>query len=129
MYKNLKKLNKNKSKDIDIQKLYAKYSTISANDFLSERNINKEVGLTDIQVKNNIDTYGYNEINKGKQKKWYNYFSQSLFSPFNSILIGITIVLFYTDVLISTNPSYINIIVILLLVISSTLLDFFEEYN
>ena len=38
-------------------------------------------------------------------------------------------VLLYTDVFIPDTPSYLNIIVILVLVFSSTLLDFFEEYR
>ena len=52
-----------------------------------------------------------------------------MFSPFNSILLGIALILFYTDVILAEIPSYANIIVIAILVISSTLLEFFEEYN
>ena len=62
-------------------------------------------------------------------KKWYNYFLQSLFSPFNSILIGISFLLIYTDVILPENPSFANILVIILLVTVSTFLEFFEEYR
>ena len=54
---------------------------------------------------------------------------QSLFSPFNCILLGIVVILIYTDIHLPPTPSYANIIVIAILVTASTLLDFFEEYR
>lgn len=76
-----------------------------------------------------IAKYGLNEIRQAKPKKWYNYFLESLFSPFNCILLGIVGILFYTDVYLPESPSYANIIVIAILVTASTLLEFFEEYR
>ena len=73
--------------------------------------------------------YGLNEIKKTKPKKWYHYFLESLFTPFNSILLGIVVILIYTDIYLPPTPSYANIIVIAILVTASTLLDFFEEYR
>ena len=64
-----------------------------------------------------------------KPKRWYNYLLESLFSPFNCILLGIVAILFYTDVYLAEKPSYANIIVIAILVSASTLLEFFEEYR
>ena len=72
---------------------------------------------------------GVNQVSQSKPKKWYNYFFESLFSSFNTILLGISLVLLYTDVVIPETPSYANIIVILVLVIASTLLEFFEEFR
>ena len=45
------------------------------------------------------------------------------------ILLGIVLVLFYTDVILPQVPSYANIIVILVLVFTSTLLEFFQEFK
>ena len=64
-----------------------------------------------------------------KPKRWYNYLLESLFSPFNCILLGIVAILFYTDIYLAEKPSYANIIVIAILVSASTLLEFFEEYR
>ena len=61
-----------------------------------------------------------------KPKRWYNYLLESLFSPFNCILLGIVAILFYTDVYLAEKPSYANIIVIAILVSASTLLEFLE---
>ena len=76
-----------------------------------------------------LQKYGLNEIKQKQEKKWYHYFLESLFSPFNSILLGIVLILIYTDVFLPETPSYANITVISILIIASTLLDFVEEYR
>ncbi|MBQ9659152.1 MAG: magnesium-translocating P-type ATPase [Clostridia bacterium] len=119
---------KNSKETININKLYGEECILNIDDFIKKYNINLN-GLSSEQAQNLINKLGYNEISKSKPKHWYNYFLQSLFSPFNSILLGITLVLLYTDVLIPPIPSYANIIVILVLVLSSTILDFFEEFR
>ena len=95
---------------------------------LKKYNIN-EGGLSSSEVEDKSAKYGLNEIRGSKPKKWYNYFLQSLFSPFNSILLGIVAILFYTDIYLPEKPSFANIIVIAILVTASTLLEFFEEYR
>lgn len=114
--------------DLNIPKLYGKECTLKKEEFLSQYKIN-ENGLTNSQAENLLHQYGLNEISQAKPKKWYNYFFGSLFSPFNSILMGISLVLIYTDIILPETPSYANIIVILVLVIVSTMLDFVEEYR
>ena len=52
-----------------------------------------------------------------------------MLTPFNLILLGISAVLFYTDVILAEKNSYANIIIIAILIIVSTLLDFFEEFK
>ena len=115
--------------DINIDKVYGKDALSSVDDFIKNNNVDLKNGLRDEQVKVNIEKYGTNEIKGSKPKKWYNYFLESLFSPFNSILMGIILVLLYTDVYLSTEPSWANIIVIAVLIITSTLLEFFEEFR
>lgn len=115
--------------DINIDKVYGKDALSSLDDFIKDNNGNLKTGLRDEQVKLNIEKYGTNEIKGSKPKKWYDYFLESLFSPFNSILMGIILVLLYTDVYLSTEPSWANIIVIAVLIITSTLLEFFEEFR
>ena len=114
--------------DLNIQKLYGKECTLSKEDFFKEYHIS-ENGLSEEQAASSLEKYGLNEVSQAKPKKWYNYFFGSLFSPFNSILMGISLVLIYTDIILPETPSYANIIVILVLVIVSTLLDFIEEFR
>lgn len=117
-----------KREDVDIKKAYGHLCTTSKEDFISEFKI-KEGGLTDDEVAQRIHTYGYNEVTQTKPKKWYHYLLKSLFTPFNSILIGIALVLSYTDIYLAEDPNYANIIVIAVLVAVSTFLDFFSEYR
>lgn len=108
--------------------MYEKECTSSVEEFIKENSFKKR-GLTTEEAKKNIAKYGKNEMRQKKPKKWYNYFFESLFSTFNLILLGIVLVLFYTDVMLTTPPNYANIIVILILITASTLLEFFEVYR
>lgn len=108
--------------------MYERECTSSVEEFIKENGFKKR-GLSSVEVKNNLNRYGKNIIKQKAPKKWYNYLFESLFSTFNLILLGIVLVLFYTDVILSTPPSYANIIVILVLILASTLLEFFEVYR
>ena len=114
--------------DLNIRDMYGNQCILSKNDFLSKYNFN-ENGLSSQEAQEMIAKNGMNQVSQSKPKKWYNYFFESLFSSFNTILLGISLVLLYTDVVIPETPSYANIIVILVLVIASTLLEFFEEFR
>ncbi len=118
----------NTKEDVNIEATYGTQSSLSKDDFIKNFNIN-ESGLSTEEAEKRIQQYGLNEVKQSKPKKWYHYFLSSLFSPFNSILLGIACILFYTDVYLPEIPSYANIIVIALLVSASTLLEFFEEYH
>ncbi len=108
--------------------MYGKECTLSTKEFIETYKVN-ENGLSSSKAEELLHNLGYNEIKQAKPKKWYNYFFSSLFSPFNSILMGITLILIYTDVLLPKTPSYANIIVIIVLVFASTFLEFFEVYR
>ena len=114
--------------NVDVLKMYGEDSTTQRDEFLKKHDLNEE-GLTNKQAEINIKKFGLNETKKAKPKKWYNYLLQSLLTPFNCILIGISIILIYTDIYLAIEPSYANIIVIAILVTASTLLDFFESYR
>ena len=114
--------------NVDVLKMYGEDSTTQRDEFFKKHNLN-EKGLTSKQAEINIKKFGLNETKKAKPKKWYNYLLQSLLTPFNCILIGISIILIYTDIYLAIEPSYANIIVIAILVTASTLLDFFESYR
>ena len=108
--------------------MYEKECTSSVEQFIEENNFKKR-GLSTSEAKKNISKYGQNVMRQKKPKQWYNYLLESLFSTFNLILLGIVVVLLYTDVIISDPPNYANIIVILILITVSTLLEFFEVYR
>ena len=113
---------------IDLKKEYGKNCLESVEDFVKENNINVN-GLSSKKAQEQIEKYGLNEVSQSKPKKWYNYLFESLFTPFNLILLGIILVLIYTDIVLTDPPNYANIIVITILILISTLLDFFEVYK
>lgn len=117
-----------KIEEFNVKKEYGDFSLLPQNEFISKYNINFN-GLTDSDILENQKTYGKNEISGNKPKRWYNYFFESLFSPFNAILLGISLVLIYTDIILPANPTPANIIVIICLVLVSTLLEFFQEFR
>lgn len=113
----------------DIIKMYEKESLKNVDEFIKENNIDIKNGLNEKQVEENVKKYGLNEIRQNKPKQWYNYFFESFLSPFNLILLGIAVVLIYTDVILPETKNYSNIIVILILIAVSTLLEFFEVFK
>ncbi len=117
-----------KKDDVNIEKIYGDLCKSSKEKFISDFKIT-ENGLDNKQVSERLHMFGHNEVSQTKSKKWYHYLLSSLFSPFNSILLGIALILSYTDIYLAEDPNFANIIVILVLVTVSTLLDFFSEYS
>ena len=118
----------NAKEEVNVSKMYGEECTLPRDEFIKKYKVN-ENGLSSEKASGLIKNLGLNEIKQAKPKKWYNYFLESLFSPFNCILLGIVCILIYTDIYLPETPSYANIIVIAILVTASTLLDFFEEYR
>ena len=118
----------NAKEEVNVSKMYGEECTLPRDEFIKKYKVN-ENGLSSEKASELIKNLGLNEIKQAKPKKWYNYFLESLFSPFNCILLGIVCILIYTDIYLPETPSYANIIVIAILVTASTLLDFFEEYR
>ena len=114
---------------LNIKEIYGKACMLKPEEFLKENSVNKENGLSLQEAKQRQLKYGKNQIKQAKPKRWYQYFFESLISPFNLILLGITLVLIYTDIVLQPKPSYANIIVVIALVLISTFLEFFEVYK
>lgn len=117
-----------KLEDIHLDEKYGKEAILPPNDFLSNMHFTKD-GLMSDDALASLHKNGLNELKQAREKKWYNYLFASLFSPFNVILLLISLVLIYTDVILASTPSYANIVVILVLVTASTLLEFIQEYR
>ncbi len=117
-----------KIEEFDVKKEYGDLSLTKTKEFINKYNVDLK-GLTNSKLATNQKKYGSNEVKGAKPKRWYHYFLESLFSPFNAILLGISLVLIYTDIVLPENPNPANIIVIIFLVLISTFLEFFEEYR
>lgn len=113
---------------INLKEIYGKVCMLSTEEFIRENQVKKE-GLTTEEVNQNQIRYGRNQMKQAKPKKWYWYLWKSFLSPFNLILLGITFVLIYTDVVLQQTPSLANIFVVIALMMISTFLEFFEVYK
>lgn len=117
-----------KKEDIEVKNFYGEDCILNSEEFKKKYKIN-EKGLSSEKASERLKNLGPNQVKQSKPKKWYNYFFASLFSPFNSILLGISFILIYTDIILPENPSPANIIVIAVLILVSTLLEFIEEFR
>ena len=117
-----------KKEDFDVKDFYGEDCVSNSEDFKKKHNLSDK-GLSSAKAAENFRNLGPNQVKQSKPKKWYNYFFASLFSPFNSILLGISFILIYTDIILPENPSPANIIVIAVLIIVSTLLEFIEVFR
>ena len=117
-----------KEENKDIYEIYKKDCVNSVDEFLKRYNFSAN-GLKNEQVKENQARYGLNIIKQSKPKRWYHFLLKSLFSSFNIILLVITLLLIYTDVVLPETPSYANIVVILVLIVISSFFEFFEVFK
>ena len=117
-----------KKEEVDIRQLYGEDCLSNVEDLKKKYNVT-DSGISEQRALENIKTIGLNQVKQSKPKRWYNYLFSSLFSPFNSILLGISFILIYTDIILPEQPSPANIIVIISLIIVSTLLEFFEVFR
>ena len=77
---------KNQREEVKVKKLYGNECLLPKDDFIKQYHINIQ-GLSSQEAELRLNKYGPNEIKQTKPKKWYNYLLESLFSPFNSILL------------------------------------------
>ena len=96
--------NSSKKDEVDVKSFYGK-DCILNNEKFKEKYKVSEKGLSTAKVQENLLNFGPNQIRGSKPKRWYNYFLSSLFSPFNSILLGISFILVYTDIILPEKPS------------------------
>ena len=83
-----------KKEDVNADKIYGHFCKISKEEVISEFNV-EEGGLTDEEAEQRRNRYGENVVTQSRPKRWYHYLLRSLFTPFNSILIGIALILIY----------------------------------
>ena len=118
----------NAKEEVNVSKMYGEECTLPRDEFIKKFRVN-ENGLSSKRAEELIKNLGLNEVKQEKPKRWYHYLIESLFSPFNCILLGIVCILCYTDIYLAETPSYANIIVIAILITASTLLEFVEEFR
>jgi P-type Mg2+ transporter len=88
-------------------------------------------GLTEEQVQDRLTRYGANEVSHEKPPAWYSQLFHSFLTPFNGVLFAVSVVSFFTDVILAApeDRSYRTIVVLTAMVLLSTLLRFWQEFR
>ena len=88
-------------------------------------------GLTEEQVEERRAHYGRNEVAHEKPPTWYEELVRSFITPFNGVLFVVSIVSLFTDVIFAApeDRSFRTIIVLMAMVLLSTLLRFWQEFQ
>ncbi|HEX7406786.1 MAG TPA: cation-transporting P-type ATPase, partial [Candidatus Binatia bacterium] len=88
-------------------------------------------GLTPEQVEERLEQYGPNEVTHEKPPTWYQQLFHAFVTPFNGVLLTVSIVSLFTDVIFATpeDRTFRTIIVLSTMVLLSTLLRFWQEFR
>ncbi len=86
-----------------------------------------EAGLTSEEAENKQNEFGKNSITIGNKNTSLHRLREAVINPFNIILILIACITFFTDVVASSRPDYLTVIIILSLVILSSLVAFVQS--
>lgn len=86
-----------------------------------------QAGLTGEEAEDRQDQYGKNVITTGNKNTALRRLREAVVTPFNVILILIAIITYFTDVVASSKPDYLTVIIILSLVFLSSLVAFIQS--
>lgn len=86
-----------------------------------------QAGLTSEESENRQDEFGKNVITIGNKNTALRRLREAVVNPFNIILLLIAVISYFTDVVASSRPDYLTIIIILSLVFLSSLVAFVQS--
>lgn len=88
-------------------------------------------GLTAEQVEERRERHGLNEVTHERPPRWYQQLLHAFVTPFNGVLLTVSIVSLFSDVIFATpdDRSFKTIIVLGAMVLLSTLLRFWQEFR
>jgi Mg2+-importing ATPase len=88
-------------------------------------------GLTEEQVEARRQQYGPNEVTHEKPPTWYQQLFHAFLTPFNGVLLAVSVVSVFSDVIFAApeDRSFRTIIVLVTMILLSTLLRFWQEYR
>ncbi len=84
-------------------------------------------GLSSEEAENRQDEFGKNIITIGNKNTVMRRLLDAIVNPFNTILLLVAIITYFTDVVASLNPDYLTVIIILSLVLISSLIAFVQS--
>jgi Mg2+-importing ATPase len=86
-----------------------------------------QAGLTSEEAENIQDKFGKNVITVGNKNTVLHRLREAVINPFNVILLLIAVITYFTDVVASSRPDYLTVIIILSLILLSSLVAFVQS--
>ena len=88
-------------------------------------------GLTAEEVETRREQYGANEVSHERAPTWYQQLFHAFLTPFNGVLLAVSVVSLFSDVIFADpdDRSFRTIIVLLTMILLSTLLRFWQEFR
>ncbi|WP_370738182.1 magnesium-translocating P-type ATPase [Scatolibacter rhodanostii] len=94
---------------------------------MSTNDISLQKGLTSQEAENKQEEFGKNTITAGQKNTTLHRLREAVVNPFNIILILIAVITYFTDVVATSRPDYLTVIIILSLVFLSSLVAFVQS--
>ncbi|WP_334136759.1 magnesium-translocating P-type ATPase [Muricomes intestini] len=89
----------------------------------------RQTGLTSEEALNRQGESGKNVITTGKKNTVLHRLREAVINPFNVILLVIAVITYFTDVVASSKPDYLTVIIIISLVLLSSLVAFVQDWR
>ncbi|MDD4475323.1 MAG: magnesium-translocating P-type ATPase [Eubacteriales bacterium] len=102
------------------------YAFLTTKDLFSSLS-SAQLGLTSDEVENRQAEFGKNVISIGNKNTVLHRLREAIINPFNVILLIVTVVTYFTDVVASSKPDYLTVIIVLSMVLLSSFVAFIQS--
>ena len=84
-------------------------------------------GLNQVEAAERLEEYGKNIIDAGSENRLLNRIKDALINPFNVVLLIVTVVTLFTDVIIAESPSWATFIMLVTVILISGVISFVQS--
>ncbi|MEG2379944.1 MAG: magnesium-translocating P-type ATPase [Bacilli bacterium] len=111
---------------MNIEKELIKYSKQTELEILKKLKT-KRTGLNQVEANENLIEYGKNIITTNKSNNLLHRIKESLVNPMNVVLMIISVVTLFTDIILTSDKSYQTFILINIIVLVSSIISFVQQ--
>ena len=121
--------NKKRNNNSDnIDQSLIRFSSMPLEELYTEFDVGND-GLNGEQIEERFEKYGPNIIKSGNENTVFSRIKESLINPFNIVLMIVVVVSYFTDVVLSDEPSFATIIMLIIIVLISSVTSFVQSQN
>ncbi len=109
----------------DTERKLRSYAFLTEEELFTDLSVMRE-GLTAEEAENRQTEFGKNVITVGNKNSVLHRLREAVVNPFNIVLLIIAVIIYFTDVVVSSRPDYFTVIIILSLVFLSSTVAFVQ---